>query len=53
MVVGALVGFRAGTIESPLAETFSIRRLPVNFWHTKYQNVKLGVFSALPANGLA
>jgi hypothetical protein len=48
-----LVVFRAGTIESPPGETFSTRRLSVNFWHTKYQNVKLSVFSALPANGLA
>jgi hypothetical protein len=34
-------------------ETSCSRRLPLNFWHTKYHNVKLPVFSAFPQDHAA
>jgi hypothetical protein len=49
---GALVCFRAGTIDLD-GRRLLTDEITLSFWHAKYQNVKLPLFSALPVTGLA
>jgi hypothetical protein len=53
MVGGALVGFRMDTIDLLCGRPLLTEEIRIDFWHTKYQDVKLPVFSALPAATLS
>jgi hypothetical protein len=45
---GALVGFRAGTTGLLRGRRLLTEEFQKSFWHTKYHDVKMAVFSALP-----
>jgi hypothetical protein len=50
---GALVCFRMGTTDLLQGRPLLTEEFGKDFWHTKYQNVKLPLFSALQPDPLA